>query len=235
MLWMEHDPELKKYMKAIALSNRWDRVILRSLLIGTFVALGTTVGFALLLLFVSQFVGSFRQIPLLDTILEQTKLDLLIENQLKKLNETPSEEQDPDTETPQPKPLTYNSNTPAFSFTYPAHLGSTSSKTTPAGAAYTQFTGNGDGIQALDLFVDTTVTIKGINTQRFINIPELGRTLIYIYEQGAVVNGEELKVPVYYTTIKVSGANIAMVGYGAADLPKLGREVFTNILESIQI
>ncbi|MBL8015048.1 MAG: hypothetical protein JNK26_02580 [Candidatus Doudnabacteria bacterium] len=231
---MEHDPELKRYMKLIAVSNRWDQVIFRGCLIGVFTAVGTTIGFALLLLVAGQFVSTFKQVPLLDTILEQTKLDLLIENQLNRLNETPSEGSSGN-ETPEPAtPLIYNNKDLNFSFSYPAYLSSSSENVDDEGNKYVQFTGEGDGIQALDLYTNLDVTVKGLSTQRFANIPDLGRVVVYIYEQGGSVNNEEYNAPIYFAQVNKNGTKVVFVAYGEKDLPKLGREIFTDILETLK-
>lgn len=231
---MEHDPELKRYMKLIAVSNRWDQVILRGCLIGVFTAVGTTIGFALLLFIAGQFISSFKQVPLLDTILEQTKLDLLIENQLNRLNENPTTGESETPPPPPASPLVYTNKDLNFSFSYPAYLSSSSENVDEAGNKYIQFTGEGDGIQALDLYTNLEVSVKGLSTQRFANIPELGRVVVYIYEQGGSVNNEEYNAPIYFAQVNKNGTKVVFVAYGEKDLPKLGREIFTDILETLK-
>ena len=61
------------------------QVILRGFTNGLFSALGATVGFALLIFIIAKILSSISFIPYIDTILQSTKLDTLIEYQLEQI------------------------------------------------------------------------------------------------------------------------------------------------------
>jgi hypothetical protein len=93
--------ELKKLNKALNRQNVYYRrrnVILRAVATGVFTAIGTTIGFGLVILISASFLKTVSAVPFIDDILKQTKIDQLIERQLQQL-ETPTP-----TVTPTPTP-----------------------------------------------------------------------------------------------------------------------------------
>src|SRR5690606_23819387 len=113
------DSELVKYMRRIAMLNRWDQVALRGCLMGIFSAFGTTIGFALVLIILVNVISGVRQIPAVDSWLAETKLDALIEKQIAELgidNTVQVSNQTKD-------PLKYEDNNLGFQITYPYYLG----------------------------------------------------------------------------------------------------------------
>lgn len=76
---------LSKHVKYFRTSN----VIVRGMLYGLFTAIGATLGFTLFLVGLATFLKGASAVPLLDRILEETKLDQIIEQQLNNSNPTP--------------------------------------------------------------------------------------------------------------------------------------------------
>lgn len=230
------DAELKKYLKMIANANKWHQVILRGCLTGVFTALGATVGFALLLFVAAQFVTSFKQIPLLDTFLEQTKLDVLIEQQLNKINqpeETPDQGEKPDEEeTPVVTTLKYTDNQFKLAFSYPSTFSSLNTVPVSDIAKTIQIEG-GDGVlQSVDIYINQEIKVQGQGTQRYIPKAGMDRIVVNVYENGATVIDQTYQTPVYYSKIKVDNNTFEIVGIGDSSSPKLAREVFLQIIES---
>lgn len=224
------DPEVKKALKSIARGNRWDQVMLRGCLIGVFTALGTTIGFALLIAFAAQFVGSFKQLPLIDTFLEQTKLDVLIENQLKKIStetSTTTSTTSSGSQTPTSSSLTYVNTQTGISFTYPSSL----SKVSSEGSVVT-FSGT-TPIEVLELRINQQITLSGNSSQQFITKAGQDRIVINIYEAGAKLDGKEVTNAVFETKITSGSNKFQFVAISEASSPKLAREVFKSIIESV--
>jgi hypothetical protein len=232
-----HDPELKKYMKMIAWSNRWDQVILRGCLIGVFTAVGTTIGFALLIIIAGQFVTTFKQIPLLDAFLAQTKLDVLIENQLQKISQTDQGQNPPpsnnnENQTPTVVDLKYNNAVYKLAFTYPSTFTSNSETAGASdGGRVVQLAGTGS-LRSLDVYINEPVQVGGVSTQRIIPRNDINRIVVNIYDSGAIVNNKKIDTAVYYSEVKVGDNTFSFVGIADSQTPKLAREIFVNILTS---
>lgn len=72
------------------------QVVLRGFTTGLFSALGATIGFAFLVFLLARIISSISFIPYLDTFLESTKLDTLIDYQLEQIEKpdpTPTPEE----------------------------------------------------------------------------------------------------------------------------------------------
>lgn len=83
---MEQQTEIAKLTKAINRQNEqhaWDQVIIRGCVLGIFQAVGATLGFAIFIIIASAIIRTAGEVPVLSDILRETKLDQLIENQLK--------------------------------------------------------------------------------------------------------------------------------------------------------
>lgn len=228
------DAELRKYLKFIAYSNKWHQVILRGCLTGVFAALGTTIGFAILLLALGQFVSTFKQVPLLDTILEQTKLDVLIENQLNKINEPDKEEEEPTEENPIPTvtSLKYTDNQFRLSFNYPSTFSSLNTVPVSETAKTVTLEGGNGLLQSLDIYINQDIKVQGQGTQRYIPKAGMDRIIVNVYEDGATVGDQTYQTPVYFSKIKVDTNTFDIVGIGDSAAPKQAREVFLQIIES---
>lgn len=229
----KQDAEFRKYLKMIAYANKWHQVILRGCLTGIFAALGTTIGFAILLVALSQFVTTFKQVPLLDTILEQTKLDVLIEQQLNKINqpEQPTEEK-PEEETPEITSLKYTDNQFKLSFNYPSTFSSINTLPIDEDSKTIQLEGGNGVLQSLDIYINQDIKVQGQGTQRYIPKAGMDRIIVNVYEDGATVGAQTYQTPVYASHISVDGNTFDFIGIGDAASPKLAREVFLQIIES---
>lgn len=225
--------------------NRLDQVALRGCVIGIFTAIGTTIGFALFIIIAAQFVTQFKGIPLLDAILEQTKIDVLIENQLNKLEqETANKPTTPDTSVPdpdnpdnstdnKPKNLTYKNETLGISFEYPNTFTSVSEKQTEDGFKVIQLNGEG-ALYNLDIYIDKKVTIEGSATQRFVQREDINRIVVDIYETGVTIDGQKFTNPAYHSEVNINGHTYRFVGLADENTPKLAREVFVSILQTVK-
>lgn len=232
------DAEIKKYMKMIAISNRWDQVILRGCLTGTFVAVGTTIGFALLLLILGQFVSTFKQVPLLDTILEQTRLDVLIEKQLNQISEEEQGESVNPTPSPTPAPpspsesiLEFKDESHGIAFSYPSNL--STSQTSDDLDQIASLSGEG-ALSALDVYQIKLDRPAGNSSQRFITLASGTRVIMYVFENGATIDTESFSLPVYFVDFVNQNQSFSFVGFGDPDSPKEGREVFKSIVETVK-
>ncbi|MCA9379345.1 hypothetical protein KC640_02865 [Candidatus Dojkabacteria bacterium] len=235
------DNELRKLLKRMVMMNRLDQIALRGCLIGIFTAIGTTIGFALFIIIASQFVTQFKEIPLLDSILEQTKLDVLIENQLNKLEQEtanpPTDTSVPDSTDPgstgdTSKNLTYQNDSLGISFEYPSTFNSVLEKQTED--EYTVIQLNGEGaLYNLDIYIDKQVVVTGTATQRFVQRDDIDRIVVNIYESGVTIEGQEFTNPAYYSTVEANGHTYRFVGLADENTPKLAREVFVSILQTV--
>lgn len=81
------DLELKKYLKRIADASKPSRIVVNAIINGIFTALGATVGFALVVIFLAYFLSTIKNLPIIDQLIKETKIDQLINSQLQKLEE----------------------------------------------------------------------------------------------------------------------------------------------------
>ncbi len=234
---METDnKEILKYLKRIAKANRADQVIMRGVLNGIFTALGATVGLALIGVIFLNWVGGLKQIPFIDDILRQTKLDVIIENQLNELTNTEtSTTSSAASSTPTAANSTYQNGKYSFSFNYPSTLTSVEELTGSANNELeVQLTGDTGALPSLQVFVDSTIEIYGSTSQVFVPKEGMERVVVDIYENGATIKGVYFSNNVFVAEISYNEHTYTFVGVSNSSEPKAAREVFVNIIDSVQ-
>lgn len=231
--------ELVKYMKMIAKQNTARQVILRGLMTGMFVALGTLIGLAIILIGGTALLSNQDQIPLLDAILEQTKLDVLIENQINDItnqNNSDSDSSANNDEGGTEQTLTFQSEDLGISFQYPSSLETQITKEgiTSEGRIL-QWTSSGL-LNGLELYVADTPSVVGNSSERLISLADETRVNMDIYTEGVLVQETQYSNEVFVVeVINSSGITLTFVGISGPDLPKTAREIFTAILGSLDI
>jgi hypothetical protein len=225
--------EILKYLKRIAKANRADQIVIRGLLSGIFTALGATVGLAIIGVIFLNWVGGLKQIPFIDDILRQTKLDVIIENQLNQLTQTTSTTSTTSSATI--SEAKYESTKYGFSFDYPTSLSSVSELTgTSAASLEVQLTGSEGSLPSLEVHVDEDVAIYGNNSQVFVPKDGMERVVVDVYEEGATVAGSYYSNNVFVAEIEQNSHTYLFIGVSSSDEPKAAREIFINIIESVQ-
>jgi hypothetical protein len=221
------DPELKKYMRAIADANKTHNVVLRGLLTGIFTAVGTTIGFALLILLAAGLISNVKNVPILHNFLQQTKLDVLIEDQLSKIQSGNTSETDTVVEE------LYQDSTFGLIFTYPSTFTTVQQVSADSEGKIIQLIGNG-ALHSLEIYINKPAVLVGDSTQTQVKPEALQVTLdVSIYDQGAKVNGTEYKNAVFQTKFINGGDEYVFIGIAENNKPKLGREVYLGILQSL--
>lgn len=89
--------EIKELTKAIKKSNSYNSPLqfaLRSFVNGIVFGLGTTLGFGFVIVILSSIVSVTGDIPLISNILEATRLDIIIDNQIKEIESGNGNEND---------------------------------------------------------------------------------------------------------------------------------------------
>lgn len=232
----QSDKEFRRYLKVIAKSNRWDQVMIRGCIIGLFSALGATIGLALTLFVAYQII---KQVPILDQILQYTKLDVIIENQINQQLNTnttsTSTTQPTDNEEPTPAPseqseLYYSDEELGIHISYPTYLAQLNQIVDGV-----RFAGEG-ALLSIDILNDTIITIEAEDkNQRFVNRQDTERITVDVYESGATVNGRFYNNALFYAHVYNNGHDIYFIGLANPDTPKLGREAFIRIMESLSL
>jgi len=227
--------DILKYLKKIAKANRADQVILRGLLNGVFTALGATVGLALIGVIFLNWVGGLKQIPFIDDILRQTKLDVIIENQLNALTEETVSSTTVTSSAVSVPDSTYQNGKYAFSFVYPSTLTSVEELTgTSTDALEVQLTGSSGSLPSLQVLVDSDIEVFGNTSQVFVPKEGMERVVVDIYEEGATVKGVYFSNNVFIAVISYNEHTYTFIGVSNSSEPKTAREVFVNIIESVQ-
>jgi len=83
--------ELKELNNNIIAQNNYytfRQIFLRSLVTGLFTALGATIGFAIVILFLASFLNTISGIPFVEDILEQTGIQTIINHQLEQIDQS---------------------------------------------------------------------------------------------------------------------------------------------------
>jgi hypothetical protein len=242
---MEHpydDAEVKKHLKMIAKSNKWKQIILRGCILGLFNGVGTIAGFILIGFLFINIIGSLKQLPLIDSILQQTKLDVLIESQVNRLtqeqgNSSSSSTSDQSAQTnttPTETTLTYSDTTLGINFSYPSSFTSVKEIAGENELGKIIQLNSGDGaLHNLDIYVDQDIQISGASMQRFIPKNDMDRIVLHTYENGAVINSTNYDNAVFYAEVPHDNHTFEFIGLATPETPKLAREVFTQILESL--
>lgn len=227
------DPDTKKYLKQIALASRWDQVVIRGCITGMFSAIGILLGTAIVVFIGTRLLGGLREIPLVSTILEQTKLDVLIEQQVNKLS-AEGGATTPPASTPSSEPTfaTYESDTLGVRVKYPSYLTATTDNTSAVGTL--TLISNAGALASLEI-TNKQTEVFGYSVQRFISHKQIGAVTIEVFEQSATVNTDrKINNPAFFTKVSNNGKTLYILGIADPGNAKLGRETYTNIIESLE-
>lgn len=226
---MESDPQVKKYLRAIARANRIDQVMLRGCITGVFTALGTTVGFALLILMATQVI---RQVPVLETFMAETGLDVLVE-QLRSQRGIISTSST--TSSALPATLTYQHQQTGLKFDYPSSFISlVEERSSGESSSVVKLTGSGL-LSTLDVYINSNVAVLGNKYNVFTARATGQRVAVDVYESGANIAGQAVSNPVFVAQIKVNGSEYFFVAVGSKDTPKQARDRFVEIIETVEV
>ncbi len=242
------DQEFKKYIKRLVNINRKRNVAFRGLINGVFTAIGATLGFAIVLVITAQLLSSLRQVSIIDQFLSETKLDVLIESQLKQIQqeelkqEENSEEgtndnKDTNSED-QPYYLSYENKALDLTFNYPASLTNFSeydiNSTNSNDSFILSFEGFGI-IKSLVVYINPdSVDLIGSSQSYDVESTLEEKSKVLIYEKGATVNGDEVSDPVLYFKFTKGANNFYMIAKADSSTPKIAREIFLTVAESIR-
>lgn len=222
------EKETVKYLNKIANQYSFGKVIFRGFIIGLFTAIGATFGFALVLFFMSKLITGLKEVPLVDDILRQTKLDVLIETQL---NTLPSSE---DENTADAERLEYrNYQFDTIEFLYPDIFSLI--KEVPSSAfdiKGIQFQ-EGNILEQLIILKNQKYDFTGSSYITIVDNPNISSSEVTVYEFGAGLTDNEDK-PTFVYTFTQEEDTFTVIGIGDIDYPKLSREIYIRVVESIQ-
>ncbi len=233
------DKEFKKYIKRIADSNRKRNVILRGILSGIFTAIGATIGFGLLLFISSALVTNLKQVPIIDRLLTETKLDALIEKQLNEINNTENQNEEQDQETDSTYYLNYSNKQFDLEFNYPASLTNLSEYITqtedPNKPTYV-IDINGYGIiNHMYVYVNyTDFNIEGESKSYNIKDKDGKDHELKVYENQSYSGSEESSILWIHYVKEETQNSYDFVAIGDKNSPKLAREIMIALAESIK-
>lgn len=234
---VQNDPELKRYLRNLGFYNRLDQVIFRGCVTGMFTAIGVLLGTGVIFFIGTRLLSNLQEIPLINTILEQTRLDVVIENEVRRLSaeQTAGEEDGApttaeDEQVEQVKFVQYIGTEFGIVFAYPDYFTADEISETQTAANFTDDFGP---LATLDISTEEPLII-GSSYQRFVSTVDFGRIVVSIYEEGATYSGEVLSNALFAANIELpSGDMIYLVGIANSETPKLARELFLQIVESV--
>jgi hypothetical protein len=80
--------DINKNLKILNDSNKLKEVTIRGLINGVSTGIGATIGLAIIIFLISRLLSQFSYLPLVDQFLKDTKLDKIIEYQVKQIEQT---------------------------------------------------------------------------------------------------------------------------------------------------
>lgn len=83
--------KIEEYLEILVKQNKPIEIAKRGILLGIFTSLGATIVFSLIILLSSRLINQINTLPIIQDILRETKLDVLIEKELRKLEQNVSE------------------------------------------------------------------------------------------------------------------------------------------------
>ena len=231
---IQNDVELKKYMKRIADTNKMSNVIFRGCISGVFTALGTTIGFTLFLIVFASLLSGLKQLPFIEDILRETKIDALIEAQLNNLSNVSStvtdNNIDDNKDNPTKSNLGFIDETLGISFEYPSYLNDINRRNN-----YVNLSGSGV-LSSFEIFIDdSNFSLVGTSVAQTLVDANDNEFEMLVFEDGAKVNGIEYKSPLFYLQYNNEDHVFHILGHGQKSSPKLAREQFILIVESIRM
>lgn len=78
--------KIKGLEKEMQKQRSWKRIISRAIINGIFASFGATIIFAIILIIFSQLIKSADQIPIINDIIDRTKLEKIIDDQKEESN-----------------------------------------------------------------------------------------------------------------------------------------------------
>lgn len=222
------EQEQLKYMRSIARSNRTDQVVLRGCMMGIFSAIGTTVGFALLLVLLTGLLAGVKDWPVVDQILAQTKLDTLIENQINRLsgydgNLTASG-------------ITYSDEINNVNVTYPTYLNNRINlQEDDQDQAYLLILEGSGALNSLEIYFNEEPSFDAEGApynEHDVNFHDQQKKYRDYYEGGTVADTAYTR-HIFYFQGRLNGIQITLIGIAGEDTPRIGREVFAQVVGNI--
>ncbi len=230
------DDVTHKYLKAIAEQYKFRKVIQRGLITGIFTAIGATIGFAIVLVVASKLLSGLKEVPFVDNILQQTKLDVIIESELNNLSttENPDEQSTQQSEEEKITYTTFTNEQIGFEFKYPSIFTTITDNFAELNSSkLIEFAGE-SYIQKLELYKDLELTIEGEKRKAEVVNEFLEEDTLDLYEGGAIVDGNQIKNPLFVYNFKFNESNYTFIAIADTETPKISRELFIALLESIE-
>lgn len=230
------EKELNKYLKQLVKQNLKRNVALRGVINGIFTAIGTTIGFGLLIIIVAFLVSNLKQLPVVDSFLADTKLDLLIEYQLQKIkaeigNGTISASNSSASSTSDYQ--TYNSGKYAYTLKYPVYFDEVTELPTGNNSVVVDFSGQGT-LSSLEIRVNDLVDLTGNKTQYPATTNAGEQLIVNIYNNGAAFDNKNFTQTVFELELVKGSNTFQFIGVADSDTPKLAREQFLTILQTLE-
>jgi hypothetical protein len=231
------DRELKRYLKKIAESNRWHNVILRATINGFFIAFWTTIGLSMVVVAGTYIFVGIKDLPLIDKLLSTTKIDALIEAQLHEINNKTST--NGDGVVTEATMMDFSSNYYGLKFQYPSNLTSVleySLGNNSGKAEYlTLFEGTNGVLKNIALYVNTDeLIINGESNEQKTKMKNDEEVIFNVFEEGATINSINEEVPTFHLHFEKDGNKYDLIAKGDTSLPKLSREGFIKIIETLE-
>lgn len=216
------EQEQLKYMKLIARGNRFDQQILRGCLFGVFSALGTTIGFSVILLIIFQLVSGIRNLPVVNELFTETKIVELLERQLAGIDGVTVSD------------AVYTDANLGFSFSYPKYLSRKATNKASAQATEYAYYLEGSGpLQVLEVYVkrQPVIEYQGKITQMSYFVRE--ELKFKVAFSGAVIDNFSYDRPVFIYETSINGTDLVFVGVANTSSPRISVEGFKRIISSV--
>jgi hypothetical protein len=226
-----------KQLKVIANTYQVHRVVSRGCLTGIFSAVGTTIGFAIVLALAASFISTIKDWPIIDSILAETKIDVLIENQISNLSGIDNQETvKPIENSPKPE-IKFNDNKIPLQFLPPQYLQyQASSRVNEQDADYHIIYEGSGPLSGLTVYInETPVTSTTDSDQKTFAVVVSGVNNEFTgYYPHIKIDEIQTNGPVFMYQTKFANTSITLIGVANEETPGVGREIFRQVVETIQ-
>lgn len=220
------EADLKKYLKRISDANKPQRIMVNGCINGIFISLGTTLGFTIVIVLAAALVSRIKTLPIIDEILKQTKLDTLINAQLKTI------ENNSDSVF-----LEYSNDIYNISFLHPQNISRFSEKRIDnnQNSFLIQFNGTGS-LSILKLFVDyENINAFGTSENTSVQKNSGDNALLEVYINWLTLENESFSVPVFKYEYKKDNRTYTFFGISQnKESQQKAQSVFTEIVKSVK-
>ncbi|MDQ6985689.1 MAG: hypothetical protein Q9M91_04620 [Candidatus Dojkabacteria bacterium] len=231
---MSENKELEKAILKISEHYDLKHIVRRAFINGIFTASGLFIGAILVFVVATQVLNGVKEVPLLDTFLRETRLDIVIESQINEISGKNGQSAVIDSSESYSN-LTYTNSTYNFSFDYPVIFSSTfEGSIAEEDNSYLISLRNGKiYVDSIDIYINHSIEFSGSSYTEVVNNNLIGDIEMYIFEEEITIDSVSYPNPTIIASFEKGGDEYVVIVKAKESNSAIARELLTSILQSV--